>query len=144
MKRLKRNLIAFVFTLLMCLPILVPAHLSAQTKAWKDISRDCLAGPDADVATIVGIECVVANLLNIGVTIVAIASFIMLIIGSMFYLASGGNPKATETGSKTITYAIRGIIVSISGWIVINFVATFTGVGDAIKIFRVTVPSPTP
>lgn len=145
MKSLKKKLFTLGLTIFLCLPIAFPRATLAQTRAWGEISTNCIyedASGD-QIATIEGIECVVTNLLNIGVSLVGIASFIMLLVGGVLYLTSGGNPKNTETGSKTISYAIRGILVSISGWIVINFIATFTGV-EEVKIFRITIPSPGP
>lgn len=93
-----------------------------------------------DVATIQGVECLVNNALTIGTTAVGIASFVMLLVGSFLYLTSGGNPKGTEAGQKTITFAIVGIVVSLTGIIALNFISSFTGVKQ-IKTFQIQINS---
>lgn len=93
---------------------------------------------ETDVATIQGIECIVENALTIGTTAVGIASFAMLLVGAFLYLTSGGNPKGTEAGQKTLTFAVIGIVVSLTGIIALNFISSFTGV-KTIKTFQIQV-----
>ncbi len=107
------------------------------TKVW---TGGCVgnAANETDVATIQGIECLVGNALAIGTTAVGIASFVMLLVGAFLYLTSGGNPKGTEAGQKTLTFAVIGIVVSLTGIIALNFISSFTGV-DSIKIFQTQI-----
>ncbi len=153
--KLKKNLLAFILTLILCLPLAFPRNVGAQTRSWQDINPDCVENAadtghaidtgDADrgVATIVGFECIAVNILNIGVSAVGIASFVMVLVGAVMYLTSGGDPRKTEVGSKTLSYAGFGLLVSISGWVIINFLATFTGV-DSIKTLNINVDNITP
>lgn len=107
------------------------------TKTWTGECVGDVAG-DSDVATLTGIECLVGNALTIGTTAVGIASFVMLLVGAFLYLTSGGNPKGTEAGQKTLTFAVIGIVVSLTGIIALNFISSFTGV-KTIKTFQIRV-----
>lgn len=80
-----------------------------------------------DVATIQGIECLVGNILNIAISAIGLAAAVMFVVGSFLLLTSGGNPKGTDAAKKTISYAIMGLIVALSAWIILNFVSVFTG-----------------
>lgn len=86
------------------------------------------------VVTIQAIEGVVANILSIAVSGIGFAGFVMLIIGSFKYLLSGGDTKGTEGGKNTMTYAVVGLLVALTSWMILNFIATFTGV-DTITRF---------
>ena len=115
--------------------VILPSQAYAQnTTPWTGVCIDN-SNPDVgDVATIQGIECLVGNFLSIAVTAVGIAAFVMFLVGSLLYLTSGGNPKGTEAGQKTITFAIIGVVVSLTGFIALNFISTFTGV-QSIQTF---------
>ncbi|HSW89451.1 MAG TPA: hypothetical protein VLH19_01105 [Patescibacteria group bacterium] len=92
-----------------------------------------------DVATIQGVECLVANLLATIITIVGIAAFVMFLIGGFRYLTAGSNTKGVESGKSAITYAIIGIVVALASYLILRFLATFTGVGS-ILLFTTQLP----
>jgi hypothetical protein len=119
--------------------------VSAQgTQPWSGVCTD--NGRPDGVATIQGLQCLIGNVLQIGVTGIGLAGFVMLIVGSFRYLLSGGNAKGVDEGRKTITYAVIGLVVAISAYFILRLVADFTGV-QSILNFRIpgptgTVPTP--
>lgn len=108
-----------------------PSVASAQTKEWKGV---CVAGPDHDVATIQGLECLIANVFLVFITILGLVGFVMFMVGAFRWLASGGNSKNVEGARNTMLYAVVGLVVSLSAFVVINLIADFTGV-DIIRKF---------
>ena len=134
---------AFIVAFFVCATLLLPSPAFAQTtRPWMEINPGCVKEVDmdtgsgtesVDVATIEGFECIVVNILNIATTIIGITAFIMLLIGGFIFLFSGGNPKNTDTGKKTIGFAALGILVAISAWIIVRFIAVFTGVETIMK-----------
>lgn len=54
--------------------------------------------------------------------IVGAISVIMLIIGGIRYVVSGGDQGAVQSAKNTILYAIVGVIVTILAYAVVNFV----------------------
>lgn len=104
----------------------------------------CVASdiPDgSDVATLQGLECLIANVFSIIITVIGLAGFIMFVIGAFRWMLSGNDSKGVETAKNTMTFAIIGIVVAISGFIIINLIASFTGI-NSIKYF--TIPSSEP
>lgn len=87
---------------------------------------------DAPPATIKDFEGVFSNVLGLLIGLGAIIFFIMLVLGGFSIMSSGGDPKALETGKKTITYAIGGIILLALSLLVFKVVEAFTGV-DLLK-----------
>lgn len=112
----------------------------AQTVKWGGV---CVSGTDNDVATIQGLECLIANVFTVAITLIGLAAFIMLIVGSVRWLISGGNSSNLDKAKKTMTYAIIGIVVALSAFIVINLIAGFTGV-NTIKEFKIPTSSSSP
>jgi hypothetical protein len=92
---------------------------------WSD--RYCVMD---GVATIQGLQCLIGNVFSVAITFIGLAAFVMLIIGAFGYLLSGGNSKGTETARNTITFAVIGIVVALSAFIILNFVSVFTGVEE--------------
>ncbi|MFZ2494721.1 MAG: hypothetical protein WAW60_03070 [Candidatus Saccharimonadales bacterium] len=59
---------------------------------------------------------------NILLYIVGAISVIMLIIGGIRYVVSGGDQSAVTAAKNTILYAIVGIVVAILAFAAVNFV----------------------
>jgi len=79
-------------------------------------------------AKISDLEVVFSRILRMAIPAAGIAAFLMLIAGGFKYLTSGGDPKKSQEAQQTITYAIIGLILLVSAYIIINFISTFTGV----------------
>jgi len=125
MKKIIKSLTIAIF-----LVFITATPVSAQTVAWDKAcigSSFGISGAE-DVATIQGIQCLLANILSTAITIIGLAGFIMIIWGSFKYLLSGGNSKHTESARSTITYAIIGLVVALSSIIILNLISAFTGV----------------
>lgn len=75
----------------------------------------------SDLETIFG--NVVTSLLALG----GIVLFLMLLSGGFKYLTSGGDPKATETAQKTLTYAIGGMVLLAGSYMILRIISDFTG-----------------
>ena len=123
----------FVFSFVLC-ALFFAQPVSAQvTQEWSGI---CVEG---DVATIQGLQCLIGNVLQVGVAGVGLAGFVMMIVGAFKYLLSGGNAKGVDDGQKTMTYAVGGLILALSAYFIINIIADFTGVN---AILNFTIPAP--
>ena len=65
---------------------------------------------------------------NVLLFILGAISVIMIIIGGLRYVISGGNSTAVTAAKNTILYAIVGVIVALLAYAIINFVLdSFTG-----------------
>jgi len=73
----------------------------------------------------------VTTITNIMLFIVGALSVIMLIIGGLRYVISGGNASAVTAAKNTILYAIVGLIVAFLAYSIINFVLGTLTTGSA-------------
>jgi len=127
--------IAQLLTLVVFVLIVFPNQALAQTVEWSGV---CVGQTENSnqVATIQGLECLIANVFTVFITVVGLAGFVMFVIGSFRWLLSGGNSKGTQSAKNTMTYAVIGLVVTLSAFIIINLIAEFTGV-NAIKSFQI-------
>lgn len=148
----KPHILFFAVLFLSIFLLLMPPTAFAQAKSWLqtpcvgqvtqlDISSGA-ANPTADgtnVATIQGFQCLIGNVLSIALTGLTLIGFIMFIIAGFSYMVSGGNAKGTEAAKNMVTYAVIGLVVALSAFIVLNLLASFTGVQS---ILQFSIPKP--
>lgn len=67
------------------------------------------------------------TVVNILLFIIGAVSVIMLIIGGIRYVVSGGDQSAVTAAKNTILYAIVGIVVAFLAYAAVNFVITQLG-----------------
>ena len=58
--------------------------------------------------------------------IVGIISVIMIIIGGYNYVLSGADPQKTKKAKETILYAVIGLVISMSAWLIVSYVLDLT------------------
>ena len=69
---------------------------------------------------------------NVLLFVVGAVSVIMLIIGGIRYVVSGGDSTAVQGAKNTILYAIVGIVICLLAYAIVSFViGSFTGAGTA-------------
>ena len=69
---------------------------------------------------------------NVMLFLIGAISVIMLIIGGLRYVVSGGDSTAVTNAKNTILYAVVGIVVAILAYAVVSFViSSFSGAGGA-------------
>lgn len=110
-------------------------QVQAQRNADGTWGRECVGtGVAEGVPTIRGAECLIANALNVILTIFALVGFVMFVYGAIMYMMSGGQPQKMEKAKDTITYVVVGLVLAISSVVFINLISTFTGVSSILSI----------
>lgn len=65
---------------------------------------------------------VITNLTNVLLFVVGALAVIMIIVGGLRYVVSGGNTTAVTAARNTILYALVGLIIAFLAFAAINFV----------------------
>ncbi|MDO8488218.1 MAG: hypothetical protein Q7S31_02790 [bacterium] len=81
-----------------------------------------------DPAKISDLEGVFTSVVGVALSAAGIAVLVMLLVGGFKYLSAGDDKDATAKASKTITYAIGGLVLVLSAWIILNFLGNLLGV----------------
>jgi hypothetical protein len=112
---------------------------AAQTRTWSGVCVGPTEGA-SDVATIQGLECLIANIFTVVITLIGLAGFVMFVVGGIMWMLSGTDTQATANARKTMTYAVIGLVVTLSSFILLNLISAFTGI-NIITQFRIPTDS---
>jgi len=114
------------------LPVLQPAG-DAYAQECTDDAAGGLAGGagcaqgDDQADNLFGESGIFQTITNVLLFIIGAISVIMLIIGGIRYVVSGGDQAAVTSAKNTILYAVVGIVVAILAYALVNFViSSFT------------------
>lgn len=85
----------------------------------------------ADPATLSDLNSVFASVLRVALGAVGIAVTIMFVVGGYQFMMAGSDKDAAARARHTLTYAVIGLILALSAWIILTLVGTFLGVNFA-------------
>ena len=123
MNTIKRNiklpLLTFISTVSMSLLFPIVSYASDPILAGASAAKG-----DGQPIDLFGTTGIFTTVTNVMLFIVGALSVLMLIIGGLRYVVSGGNATAITNAKNTVLYAIVGLIVSLLAFAAINFVLT--------------------
>jgi hypothetical protein len=112
----------------------VPTPTTETTK--KDNTKGCIEGVNCvKLQNPLGegrddLRIVVGQVIQKVLTIIGSITLLVFVIGGVMWLTSGGNQEKVTKGTKTMVYAVIGIVVIFSAYAILNTVIrTLTGVG---------------
>jgi len=94
----------------------------------------------AKIAKITDLEQVFSSVVSGALTLAGIAALIMIVWGGYQFLMAGGDKEGATKAQKTLTYAIGGLVLVLSAWIILNLLGNFLGVD--FSIFTLQLPQP--
>jgi len=126
---MKSLLTIIFFTLIFFSP--TKAYAQPAPEKW---SGACVYEVDGqEIPTIQGLQCMIANVFSIFLSFTGMAGFLMMIYGSVKWMISGNDSGGVETAQKTLTFAVAGIVVAVSSFVVLGLIGEFTGVNIITK-----------
>lgn len=150
LSKIKSSSLTFIFFFLVSLLIpnsMVHAQVRGVPQSWSDGVCTYSDGINT-VATIQGLQCLLANVLSVAVTIIGLIAFFIFMISSIKIMVSGGNSKGIEEAKGAMTYAVVGIVVALSAFLILNLLSSFTGINftqfiipDPSKVWEAGAPA---
>jgi hypothetical protein len=124
MKKIYISLLA-VLTLAFAVSALVPDAAHAAVNVF----QNCGANGDTAVCKatsdkLFGPNSIWTNILNTLIYVTGSISVLMIVIGGLRYTTSGGDQGSISSAKNTILYAVVGLILSLMGYAIVNFVLT--------------------
>lgn len=96
------------------------------------------------VPTLKCLEVVFGNLIFMASAVILLVLFIMLVTGALKYLLSGGESKKIGEAQSTIKWALIGVALFASSFLIINIIQALF-LGDGFSLLKFTIaPTPTP
>lgn len=131
MSRLKRILLTTAAALGLLVPMAAPALVSAAVEEPKinnnlncganlDFSGDSCNTDTNDAGSNVG--DLITRVINIISLVVGAVAVIMIIVGGLRYITSGGESGGVTSAKNTIMYAIVGLVVVALAQVIVKFV----------------------
>jgi cytochrome bd-type quinol oxidase subunit 2 len=126
--RIKRILASFALAVGLATPLAMPSLASAEVSiennlcdgASLQIDGDCDAATNEEGKN--RINGILEDVINIFSLVVGIISVIMIIIGGLKYITSGGDSGNVTGAKNTILYAIVGLVVVALAQFIVKFV----------------------
>jgi hypothetical protein len=116
--------------------LFIPAA-QAQIKDWETPGGEtCMVD---GVPTLKCLEIVFNNILFISGGLVALALFIMFLIAGFTYITSFGNAEKVKKAQSTFRYAILGLVIYVSSYLMLRIIDVLFLGGQGI-IFRFSIP----
>jgi hypothetical protein len=129
-KNLIRTLLPSIMVASLSLAV-VAAPMVAGFEGGVQGGADSARGDD-QTTELFGQTGIFRTITNVLLFILGAISVIMIIIGGLRYVVSGGNSTAVTAAKNTILYAIVGVIVALLAYAIVNFVLdSFTSGGQA-------------
>lgn len=70
-----------------------------------------------------GTDSITVRIINVLLFVIGLVSIIMIIIGGLKYVLSGGDSGAVTGAKNTILYAVVGLIVAFASFAIVDFIA---------------------
>ena len=106
--------------------LMVGAFVVPATGAFATTLQEGAAAAKCDGCpeNLFGDSGVFKQITNVVLYIVGVIAVIMLIIGGIKYVISGGDAKKVTDAKNTVLYAIIGLIIAFLAFAIVNFVIT--------------------
>lgn len=127
MKKTIKSIIASVLVLpamLLGVSAFLPTATPVAAQEWTLEGSTEVTQGDGQPGDLFGDGGIFTTIINILLFIIGVIAVIMLIIGGIRYVVSGGDQAAVTAAKNTILYAVIGIIVAILAYAIVNFVIT--------------------
>lgn len=129
-QRIRNVIVAVAALMAFSVPMLMPVAASA---ASVSINKNLCSGSNIDVTGGSTTDCnatgsggkvntLLRNIVNIFSAIVGVIAVIMIIVGGLQYITSGGDSNKVSTAKNTIIYAIVGLVIVALAQLIVHFV----------------------
>jgi TRAP-type C4-dicarboxylate transport system permease small subunit len=93
---------------------------NAIAQVWFGIQ---VPGVGSSLTTPDGLVTKVLEVINLFVGLASVVCVVMIIYGGLQYITAAGDAEKVESGSKTLTNAIIGLVIIFISVVIVNFVA---------------------
>jgi len=118
MKKLLRYVLPIILVVGLFAVVMIPHNALALTLQEGAEAARC----DGCPADLFGPTGAFRQITNTILYIVGIIAVIMLIIGGIKYVVSGGDSKKVTDAKNTVLYAIIGLVIAVFAYAIVNFV----------------------
>jgi hypothetical protein len=104
------------------LPVLAETPTQIIFNKACDTNPTALGCPGSGRTTVFGADSIFNNGIAVFIGVIASVSVIMVVIGGLRYVLSGGDSAGIKSAKDTILYALVGLAVSLVAFAIVSFV----------------------
>lgn len=141
-----RKIFVNIFSIIFLLSIFIfTSHTYAQIRDWDADLDPNTPGPQTcmvdGVPTLKCLEIVFGNILFMSNAFLILVIFVMFVYGGFIYLTSLGDQAKIEKAQGVFKFAILGVVLYISGFIILKTIDVLFLGGNG-TIFNFSIPGP--
>ena len=107
--------------------LLGAGFLAQPARAQVDVFQNCNANANTEICKatddkLFGPNSIWTNILNTLIYVTGAISALMIVVGGLRYTLSNGDQSGINGAKNTILYAVVGLILSVMGYAIVNFV----------------------
>lgn len=87
-----------------------------------------IGGTNAEPQGITDIPTLIGKIISVALGIMGSLALVFFLYGGFLWLTSRGKQSSIETGTKTITWAVIGIVLVFSSYVILRFIMKALGV----------------
>lgn len=118
-KKIIKSILVFSLMLTAAMPVSV---LAAETNIFSVSCKDNSNQPICKQANQSTLPQLIKRIADIMLFILGAISVIMVIVGGIRYVTSGGDPQQVKAAKDTVLYAVIGIVIAILAYAIVSFV----------------------
>lgn len=122
----------FLSSVVYAAPVIPPP--AGQSITWQSCSVN-------EVPTLQCLELIFGRILSLSSAFIVLVLFIMFIVGGFNYLTSFGNPEKIKKAQGTLKYAIYGLVLFVSSYLIIRIIGLLF-LADPTSLFHFSIPGP--
>src|SRR5579862_4084118 len=97
---------------------------------WNVLAKGCV---ENGVATLRCIPALFSNLIRAALMFVGVVAIFFIIYSGYQLLTSGGDPKKVQGGRQTLTFAIIGLVIVLSSFLIIGVIGVVTNTSGCLN-----------
>lgn len=131
-QKIKTVLLSVATLSLVAVPVMVAAPTVYAQVTSQNINQDLCSGSELDLtggssgqcaaASTTSFNQLLARIINVLSIIVGVIAVVMIIVGGLRYITSGGDSGKVGTAKTTIIYAIVGLVIVALAQLIVHFV----------------------
>jgi hypothetical protein len=112
----------WLFSLMVCLAIMMPAVVLAQTTGPVNVYINEI-GAELGLGTR-DVRLVIASIINVALGLLGIVAVVIIIYGGLTWMTAGGDQKKVDSAKHILTAGIIGLIIILSAYAIARFVVS--------------------
>lgn len=120
-----KKIIKSILVVSLVLMTVMPVNVLAEGTSTNIFSAPCRDNPDQPIckqANQSTLPQLIKRIVDIMLFLIGAISVLMVVVGGIRYVTSGGDPQQVKAAKDTVLYAVIGLVIAILAYAIVSFV----------------------